>query len=180
MSELSQHHPDSEFLGSRTYKTEDFFIIENTPRDVIILQRENNMKACLGLNVKISLPKAYKMKEKSSTLVVKGVPTGLTDDEFKEIFALNKIQYAKAECMKSRRDGRSLQMFQTELKDPVEAEAIIAENLKCPQTGIIFKVEEFRASVSVRECYSCQNFGHSLKNCQAKTKCVICREGHSR
>ena len=114
------------------------------------------MRACLGQSVKISLPKAYQMKEKSKTVVVKGVPTEFTYDEFKEILNSDKTQYDKAERMKSRRDGRSLQMFQIELKDPAEAEAIISENLTCPQTGIVFKVEEFRAPVSVWQCYTCQ------------------------
>ena len=40
-------------------------------------------------------------------------------------------------------------------------------------------MEEFRAPISVRQCYNCQNFGHSAKNCQAKIKCVICEVGHS-
>ena len=62
--------------------------------------------------------------------------------------------------MKSRRDGRALQMFRIELKDPDEAEAIIST---CPQAGIIFKVEKFRTPISVRQCYNCQNFGHSAK-----------------
>ena len=70
-------------------------------------------------------------------------------------------------------------MFQIELSDPAEAEAIISNKITCPQTGIIFKVEEFRARISVQECYNCQNFGHSAKNCKAKIKCVICGEGHS-
>ena len=84
------------------------------------------MKACLGQNLKIRLPKAYQIKEESKTLVVKGVPTEFTKDEFKEILDYNKIHCAKAERMKSRRDDRSLQkMFQIELKDPVEAEAIL-------------------------------------------------------
>ena len=116
------------------------------------------MKACLGQNLKISLPKAYQTKEKSKTLVVKGVPTEFSNDEFKEILDFNKIKYAKAERMKSRRNGRSLQMFKIELKDPAEAEAIISDNLTCPQTGIIFKV---------------------AKNSQGKIKCVICGGGHS-
>ena len=30
-------------------------------------------------------------------------------------------------------------MFQIELSDPAEAEAIISNNITCPQTGIIFK-----------------------------------------
>ena len=55
--------------------------------------------------------------------------------------------------MKSRRDGRS---FQIELKDPAEAEAIISNNLTCPQTGIIFKVEEVVTQISVRQCYNRQ------------------------
>ena len=70
-------------------------------------------------------------------------------------------------------------MFQIELSDPAEAEAIISNNITCPQTGTNFKVEEFRAPISVRQCYNCQNFGHSAKDCKAKIKCVICGEGHS-
>ena len=57
-----------------------------------------------------------------------------------------------------------------------EAEALISSHITCPQTGIIFKVEEFRAPISVQQC---QHFGHSAKNCKAKIKCVICGEGHS-
>ena len=92
------------------------------------------------------------MKEKSKTLVVKGVPTEFTDNEFKEILDSNKLQYAKAERIKSRRVGRSLQMLQVELKDPSEGEAITSESLTCPQTGVSFKVEEFRAPILIRQC----------------------------
>ena len=79
------------------------------------------------------------------------MPTEFTDDEIKEILDSNKIQYAKAERMKSREDGRSLQMFKLELKDRVEAEALISENLKCPQTMIIFKVGDLTVPISVRQ-----------------------------
>ena len=107
------------------------------------------------------------------------MPTEFTNDEFKQILDHYKIKHAKAERMKSRRDGRSLQMFQIELSNHAETEAIISNNITCPQTGIIFKVEEFRAPISVRQRYNCQNFRHSAKNCKAKIKCVICGEGHS-
>ena len=119
------------------------------------------------------------MKEKSKTRVVKGVPTEFTDNEFKEILDSNKLQYAKAERIKSRRVGRSLQRFQVELKEPGEGEAIISESLMCPQTGVIFKVKEFRAPISIRQCYNFENFEHLAKTCQAKTKCIICGEDHS-
>ena len=83
------------------------------------------------------------------------VPSEFTDAEFKEILDSDKIHYAKAERMKSKRSGRSLQMFRIELKDPAEDDAIVSNNLICPQTGITFKVEEFRAPISVRQCYNC-------------------------
>ena len=47
-------------------------------------------------------------------------------------------------------------MFQIELSNPAEAKAIISSNIKCPQTGIIFKVDEFHALISVQQCYNCK------------------------
>ena len=140
MSELSQYHPELRFSRVKDLPNKGFLIIGNTPRDVLTLQSEKKMKTCLDKNLKISLPKAYQIKEKSKTLVVKGVPTEFSNDEFKQILDHNKIKHAKAERMKSRRDGRSLQMFQIELNDPAEVEAIISNNIISQQTGIIFKV----------------------------------------
>ena len=111
--------------------------------------------------------------------MVKGVPTDLTHEEFKEFLDLNKISYAKAERYKSKKDGRVLPMFQLEISDPAEAEALLSQNLMCNVTGIVYKVEEFRQPVSVRQCFNCQCFGHSAQNCKSKQKCVICGENHS-
>ena len=177
--ELSQYHPELRVSRVKDLPKQGFLIVGNTPRDVIILQNETKMKACLGKSLQISLPKAYQNKDKSKTLVVKGVPTEFTNDEFKQVLDHNKIKHAKAERMKSKKDDRILQMFQLELSDPAEAETIISSKITCPQTGIIFKVEEFRAPISVQQCYNYQNFGHTAKNCKAKIKCVICGEGHS-
>ena len=70
-------------------------------QDVIILQNGTKMKAALGQKVKkvkISLPKAFQTsKAQNKHLVVKGVPTDITETEFKEFLDLNKINYAKAE-----------------------------------------------------------------------------------
>ena len=38
---------------------------------------------------------------------------------------------------------------------------------------------EFRQPISVTQCFNCQSFGHSVKNCRSKIKCLICGEGHS-
>ena len=155
-------------------------MVGDSPRDAVILQSETKMKAALGKNVRVSLPKAYQTtKQQNKCLVVKGVHTDLTDVEFKEFLDLNKISYAKAERYKSKRDGRILPMFQLEISDPAEAEALLSQNLMCNVTGIVYKVEEFRQPVSVRQCFNCQCFGHSAQNCKSKQKCVICGENHS-
>ena len=62
--------------------------------------------------------------------------------------------------LKSNKDGRVLPIFQLELSDPAEAEALLSQNLMCNVTGIVYKVEEFRQPVSVRQCFNCQCFGH--------------------
>ena len=108
--------------------------------------------------------------------MVKGVPTEVSEKDFKEFLDLNKIIYAKAERLTGKKDGRVLQMFKLEIKD--EAEAHISQNLTCHITGIIYKVEEFRSPASVQQCWNCQSFGHSAKTCRSKTKCLICGESH--
>ena len=116
------------------------------------------MKACLGQNVKISLPKAYQTSKPKKSLVLKGVPTEVSEQEFKEFLHLNKINYAKAERLISKKDGRVLESFKLEIKDDTEAEALIAENLSCPVTGINYREEKFRTPISVQQCYNCQSF----------------------
>ena len=178
MSELKQFHPNIKVSKVLEKKNNSFLIIGNTPRDVAILQSENKMKACLGQNVKISLPKAYQTSKPKKSLVIKGVPTEVSEQEFKEFLDLNKINYAKAERLISKKDGRVLEIFKLDFKDDTEAEALIAENLTCPVTGIIYRVEEFRTPISVQQCYNCQCFGHSAKTCGSKTKCLICGGDH--
>ena len=127
----------------------------------------------------ISLPKALQIsKEKTTSPAVEGVPIEITDNEFIEFLDLNKISYIKAERLKSKKDGRSLPLFRIDIHDPTEAEALISQNLVCQITGILYTVEEFRSPVSVRQCFNCQSFRHSAKNCRSKQKCHICGENN--
>ena len=96
-----------------------------------------------------------------------------------EFLDLNKVNFAKAERLKSKKDGRVLPIFRLEISDPTEAEALVSQNLVCHVTGIVYKVEEFRAPISIMQCYNCQCFGHSAKTCRSKQKCLICRGNHS-
>ena len=180
MGELRQHHPSLKISQIKELTKGGLLVVGDFPQDALILQNESKMKAALGKNVRISLPKAYQIRQKQNKcLAVKGVPTDITETDFKEFLNLNKICYAKAEGLKSKKDGRVLPIFQLELSDPAEAEALLSQNLMCNITGIVYKVEEFRQPVSVRQCFNCQRFGHSAQYCKSKQKCVICGENHS-
>ena len=110
----------------------------------------SKMKAALGKNVKTSLLKAFQTsKMQTKSLAIKGVPTVITDIEFKAFLDLNKISYSKAERLKSKKDGRDPSIFRLETNDPTEAEALISQNLVCQVTGIVYEVEEFRSPISV-------------------------------
>ena len=180
MGELRQHHPSLKISQVKELAKGDLLVVGDTVQDVVILQSESKMKAALGKNVKISLPKAYQTNQKQNKcLAIKGVQTDITEAECQEFLDLNKISYAKAERLKSKKDGRVLPIFQLEISDPAEAEALPSQNLMRNVTGIVYKVEEFRQPVSVWQCFNCQSFGHSAKNCRSKPKCVICGESHS-
>ena len=78
------------------------------------------------------------------------MPTEVSEKDFKEFLDLNKIIYAKAERLPSKKDGRVLQMFKLEVKDEAEAKALTSQNQTCQITSIIYKVEEFRSPISVQ------------------------------
>ena len=78
-----------------------------------------------------------------------------------------------------QKDGRVFSLFCTEYNDPAEAEALISQNLVCQLTGIVYKVEEFRSPLSVRQCFNCESLGHSAKNWRSNQKCLIWGKYHS-
>ena len=159
IGELRQHHPGLRVSSIKALPKGDFVLVGDSLQHVIILQSETKMKAALGQKVKISLPKAFQTnKVLTRSLAVKRVPTDITEADFKEFLDLNKISYATAERLKSKKEGRVLPIFQLEITDPDEAEGLLSQNLACNVTGIVYnprvyKVEEFRVPISVMQCY---------------------------
>ena len=84
MGELRQHHPSLRISKVKALKKGDLLVVGDSPRDAVILQSEPKMKAALGQNVRVSLPKAYQtIKQKNKSLVVKGVPLTLRTQNLK-------------------------------------------------------------------------------------------------
>ena len=129
----------------------------------------------------MSLPKSYHSADakKDKILVFKGVSNNITLEDFKQLLDFNKITHAEAERMKSKRTGKDLPFIKINSDDPKQAEALISGGLICQKTGIIFKVEEFRITPSIQQCFKCQSFGHKAQNCTKNQKCVVCGEAHS-
>ena len=76
--------------------------------------------------------------------------------------------------MKSKRTGRDLPFIKIKCDNPEQAEALISGGLICQKTGIIFKVEEFRITPSIQQCFMCQSFGSKAPNCKLKNRNVLC------
>ena len=86
-------------------------------------------------------------------MVFKGVSTNVTINDFKEVLDDNKIAHAEAERMKSKRTGRDLPFIKIKCDNLKQAEALILGGLVCQKTGIIFKVEDFRTTPSIQQCF---------------------------
>ena len=120
---MRQYHPSLKISRIKELPKGDFVVIGDLVQDVILLQNECKMKAALGKNVKNSLLKAFQTsKVQAKSLAIKGIPTDITDIEFKELV---------------------LPVFRLEANNPTEAEAFISQNLICQVTGIVYEMEEF-------------------------------------
>ena len=128
MGELRQFYQSLKISLIKELTKGDFLVMGDSVQDVIILQSESKMKAAPGKNVNVSLPKAFQTNK---------VPTNITDTEFLEFLDLNKISYAKAERLKSKTNGKILPIFQLEISDPTEAEALLSQNSVCRVAGIV-------------------------------------------
>ena len=65
MGELRQHHPSLKISQIKELAKRGLLIVGDSPQDAVILQNESKMKAALGKNVRISLPKAYQISQKT-------------------------------------------------------------------------------------------------------------------
>ena len=81
--------------------------------------------------------------------------------------------------MKSKRTCKDLPFIKIKSDDSKQAEALISGGLVCQKTGIIFRVEEFKTTSSILQCFKCQGFGHKAPNCTKNERYVVCGEADS-
>ena len=84
MGELRQYRPSLKVSQIKELPKGDYLVIGDSMQYVIILQSKTKMKAALGKNVKVSLPKAFQTnKTQTKSLAIKGVPTNIMKKNFK-------------------------------------------------------------------------------------------------
>ena len=116
------------------------------------------MKQVFRPKVKVSLPKSYYSADTSEStfLVFEEVSINITIKDFKELLDFNKVNHAEAERMKSKRTGKDLPFIKIKSNDPKQAEALISGGLVCQKTDIIFRVDEFKTTHSILQCFKCE------------------------
>ena len=139
------------------------------------------MQQVFGPNVKVSLPKSYHSADtsKGSVLVSKRVSSNITINDFKELLDFNKINHAETERIKSQKSSRDLPFIKIKCDNPKQADALLLGGLVCQKTGIVFRVEEFKITISILQRFKCQGFGHKAPNYTKNQKCAVCGEAHS-
>ena len=70
MGELRQHHPSLKISQIKELAKGGLLVVGDSPQDAVILQNETKMKATLGQNVRICLPKAYQITQKQNKCVL--------------------------------------------------------------------------------------------------------------
>ena len=117
MGELRQHHPSLRICKVKALKKGDLLVVGASPQDATILQSEPKMKAARGKNVRVSLPKAYQItKQKNKCLVVKRVPTDITDEDFKELtLTSTKSHTPRLNAIKAKKTAGFCQCFNSTL-----------------------------------------------------------------
>ena len=106
MGELRQHHPSLRISKVKALQKGDLLVVGDSPQDAVILQSESKMKAALGKNIRVSLPKAYQItKQQNKCLVVKGVPTDLKI----------KFYMPRLNAIKAKKTAGSCQCFNSKL-----------------------------------------------------------------
>ena len=69
MGELRQHHPSLRISKVKALQKGDLLVVSDSPQDAVILQSESKMKASLGKNVKVSLPKPTKLQSRKTSVL---------------------------------------------------------------------------------------------------------------
>ncbi|KAJ8911187.1 hypothetical protein NQ315_006030 [Exocentrus adspersus] len=96
-------------------------------------------------------------EEKTLRVVVRGIPTGIAEEEVKSDLQAQGFTVLAAHRMTSRKRKEEVR--------------------RC--CALVVRVEKQRQQAGVNQCHRCQRFGHGQSKCTAQHKCVKCGASHA-
>ncbi|XP_071480212.1 uncharacterized protein [Diadema antillarum] len=114
--------------------------------------------------------------------VISGVPIEMSDIEIQTELKKQKVSHAKRIMRNHKKQNQSKEeKSDKEAPTPTRSVILAFEKAELPEEVTLcfqkFSVKQYIPPV-VR-CFHCQRFGHTIKNCRAKQRCVRCGEMHT-
>ena len=114
-------------------------------------------------------------------LVLKGIPPNIPEEDVREELAANDIQTVKImQLTKMDKLTRSVinkyPIFVITFKPSTDMRKVFQ---LCELCHCLIRWKKFQNSRPIRQCFNCQNFGHSSKFCGCPPKCVKCDKQHT-
>ncbi|CAH2016446.1 unnamed protein product [Acanthoscelides obtectus] len=116
----------------------------------------------------------YQLKEdRMDQRVIRGLPREMSVNDIKEDLVSQGIADAEVQQMTSRTTKKPLPLFLVKTKMPEK----LAEIQRLTMLTVSF--ERKKKSTEPSQCYRCQRYGHTQRNCRLAERCVKCGEDHS-
>ncbi|CAH1992765.1 unnamed protein product [Acanthoscelides obtectus] len=154
-----------QFSKARTAGT-SVMVFTNTPADY---------RQLVALLESIKRPFfTYQLKEdRMDQRVIRGLPREMSVNDIKEDLVSQGIADAEVQQMTSRTTKKPLPLFLVKTKMPEK----LAEIQRLAMLTVSF--ERKKKSSEPSQCYRCQRYGHTQRNCRLAERCVKCGEDHN-
>lgn len=119
-------------------------------------------------------------EDRCTNVVLRGLCRSFTTDDITAELAnlqlnINVRSVRPLTTERSKREGHQLDLWLIQLAPQSDVKSVLSIKRFLHQTNIRF---ERQASKSVSQCFKCQHYGHSSRNCSRAPRCVKCAESH--
>ncbi|GFT44221.1 nucleic-acid-binding protein from transposon X-element [Trichonephila clavipes] len=112
---------------------------------------------------------------KTQKIVIKGLPISADIDDIKQDLSEQGFLVSKVAQLTKSKSKFKLPIFMVELQKSPDSPDIFKLEKCCYLT---VKIDTFNRRPGPTQCYNCNLFNHSSKNCHIKTRCLKCGEPH--
>ncbi|GFT42679.1 nucleic-acid-binding protein from transposon X-element [Trichonephila clavipes] len=112
---------------------------------------------------------------KPQEIVIKGLPISTDIDDIKKDLSERGFLVNKVAQLTKLKSKFKLPIFMVELQKSPDSPDIFKLDKCCYLT---VKIDTFNRRPGPTQCYTCNLFNHSSKNCHIKTRCLKCGEPH--